>query len=132
MNNSKSTPKTCQKEDANNVGLLRLLESLENDPHILSQETKIAKLKVADKMYSLRCLEIFHVSESMLTKWHVEKAKKQVQETREYILPKIAEDGLYKEHLLMDIERVEKRISEIELLLTQREIEETVNITLIS
>gem|GEM_PF-6002349 len=80
-------------------------------------------------MYNLRCLDIFHVVESNLTREHLEKAKEYIQETRNFILP-IAERHHLRRHLLDEIEKAEKRISEIGPILTQRETEEGVRIAL--
>lgn len=82
-------------------------------------------------MYNLRCLDIFHVVESNLTREHLKKAEEYTQETREFMLP-IAKEHNLRTHLLDEIEKAEKRISEIDLILTQRETEEAVKITLIS
>lgn len=145
MNSINITSGYPQEGGIDNTALLLLLESLENDPEVLavaarphnipsesmsSLNKKIAKLKVANRMYSLRNLEIFHVPESTLTKGHIEKAKKQVRATRECILP-IAEQCLLRTHLGIDIERVEKRISEVELLFAQRKNQERVTTTLV-
>lgn len=54
---------------------------------MISHDRKASLVKVADRIYNLRSLEVFHLNESELTEKHLNKAKKQLDETREYILP---------------------------------------------
>lgn len=111
--------------------LLRLIESLEDNrlAAVISQNASI-KLDVANRIYCLKCLGIFHVADSALTDEHLKEARRFVWETKKFAEP--AERCLLRTHLNMAVEKVEKRISEVELLLIQRETEEAVKITLIS
>ena len=43
---------------------------------LIFEDKKAALLKVADRMYNLRSLEIFHVDEKLLTEKHLKKAQK--------------------------------------------------------
>ena len=104
----------------------------EKDKHIkeehykfIALDPKASVLKIADRLHNLRSLEIVHVAESELTERHVQKAQEQARESREYILP-IAEKYGYGERLLADIEKVEKRVSEVSLILVQRKTREAV------
>ncbi len=54
---------------------------------LIFEDKKAALLKVADRMYNLRSLEIFHVDEKLLTEKHLKKAQEQVEESKKYILP---------------------------------------------
>lgn len=96
---------------------------------IILWNKKAAKLKVANRMYNLRCLDIFHVVDPMLTREHLEKAKEYTQETREFMLP-IATEHLFQKHLLHELEKAEERVSEVDIMLTKRETEEAVSIRL--
>lgn len=87
--------------------------------HLISLDEKSARLKVADRMYNLRCLEIFHLSDSEITEKHFETAKKQIEETREFILPTAIKYWIW-DKLLEDVEKLEKRVREVSLILAQR------------
>lgn len=89
--------------------------------YLISNDRKASFLKIADRMYNLRSLEVFHIDSSTLTEKHLRKAQEQIDETRKYILP-IAERYGLKAKLLLDIERVEKRASEVALILLQNSV----------
>jgi len=95
--------------------------------HLISQDEKASKLKIADRMYNLRSLEINHLDESELTDKQLETAKKQIEETKEFILP-IAEKFGLGSKLLADIEKVEKRVREVKLIFIQRITKDAVKI----
>lgn len=89
--------------------------------HMISKDRKASILKIADRMYNLRSLEVFHLEKSLLTEKHLNKAQEQIEETYKYILP-IAEKYGLGSKLLLDIEKVEKRVFEVSILLRQRNI----------
>lgn len=95
--------------------------------HLISQDEKASKLKIADRMYNLRSLEIHHLNESEITDKQLETAKKQIEETRDFILP-IAEKFGFGSKLLADIEKVEKRVREVKLILIQRKTKDAIKI----
>lgn len=95
--------------------------------HLISQDEKASRLKIADRMYNLRSLEIHHLDESELTEKHLRKAEEQIEETRKYILP-IAEKFGLGPKLLADIEKVEKRASEVRLIFVQKKTKEAAKI----
>lgn len=93
--------------------------------HIISQDQKASRLKVGDRMYNLRCLEIIHFDIALITDKHIKTAEKQIQETKEYILP-IAEKYGLGTKLLSDIEKVENQVSKVRLLLLQKDVKDAV------
>lgn len=95
--------------------------------HLISQDEKASKLKIADRMYNLRSLEIHHLDESELTDKHLRKAEEQIEETIKYILPFALKYNLGA-HLIPDIEKTEKRASEVRLILVQKKTKEAAKI----
>lgn len=109
-----TNPKKTEDENKNK-------QIKERHYHIISMDRKASVLKVADRMYNLRSLEVFHLEESLLTEKHLKKAREQIEETRKYILP-IAEKYGFKANLLADIKKLENRAFEVDMLLRQRNI----------
>ncbi|HBY74876.1 TPA: hypothetical protein DEG21_03250 [Patescibacteria group bacterium] len=95
--------------------------------HLISHHKKAPRVKVGDRMYNLRCLEIFHFNESEITEKHLKKAEEQIEETIKHILPIALKHDLGR-YLIPDIEKVEKRASEVRLILVQRKTKKAVKI----
>jgi len=81
---------------------------------IMGTDIRACLLKTADRCYNLRSLEIMNLNPDLITDSQIDWAKKQVLESREFILP-LAEKCWKDIILLKDIENVEKRISELSL-----------------
>lgn len=92
---------------------------------LIGYDRRSAALKIADRCYNLRTLEIMVFPEDQITEKHLQSAEDQIEETKKYILP-IAkkystEKHPYEKILSQDIEKVEEHISEVRILLLQRE-----------
>ncbi|PIZ01408.1 hypothetical protein COY60_03830 [Candidatus Gracilibacteria bacterium CG_4_10_14_0_8_um_filter_38_28] len=94
--------------------------------HLISQDFKASVLKIADRMYNLRSLEVFWIEDSLLTEKHISKAEEQIEETKKFILP-IAEKHGLSAQLFAEIMKVENRVFEARLSFAQRNTQDTTN-----
>lgn len=93
----------------------------------IQDSEKSSKLKVADRCYNLRTLEVMQRPESEITERHMTTARNQIVETKAYILPlaqKLRDP--YYSTLLRDVQAVERQVSDIELVRLQRATKSTV------
>lgn len=88
---------------------------------LIGDSIKASKIKIADRCYNLRTLEIMQSPESEVTEKHLTTARNQIFETKAYILP-IAQklSDPYYATLLRDVQAVERQVSEIELIRLQQ------------
>ncbi len=80
----------------------------------IGDDLKTTLLKVGDRKYNLRTLEVCILPDTEITDRHIKSAQDQVDETIGFILPLAKKYGL-GETLLEDVERVKQHISRIRL-----------------
>lgn len=87
----------------------------------IGDSVKASKIKVADRCYNLRTLEVMQFIEFEVTEENLTTARSQIIETKAYILPLAQKlDEPYYSTLLRDVQAVERQVSEIELARLQR------------
>ena len=80
----------------------------------MGDDLKTTLLKVGDRKYNLRTLEVCILPISEIIDRHIKSAQGQVDETIEFILP-LAKKYDLAETLLEDVEKVKQRLSHIHL-----------------